>query len=63
MLSRSYTPTLWLAPQTMKSFLRFMLARNVFMFYKKQINACIGLCELAGKQRAFPASLPCDVQH
>ncbi|BGP48590.1 hypothetical protein JCM10450v2_004466 [Rhodotorula kratochvilovae] len=52
----NYTPTLWLAPQIMTSFLRFMIARNVFPKYQRDIQACIKLCGVAAKQ-LYPANL------
>ena len=55
---RRYTPTLSLAPQIMKSFLRFMTTRKVIPGYDAEIEACVAVCDVAAKQRALssPAS-------
>ncbi|GAA5833296.1 hypothetical protein JCM9279_001486 [Rhodotorula babjevae] len=50
----AYTPTLSLAPQIMKSFLRFMATRKVISGCDAEIEACIAVCDVAAKQ-LYPA--------
>ncbi|GAA5897861.1 hypothetical protein JCM8208_003177 [Rhodotorula glutinis] len=49
----AYTPTLSLAPQVIKSFFRFMMARKVIPGHDVEIEACVAVCDVAAKQ-LFP---------
>ncbi|KPV74982.1 uncharacterized protein RHOBADRAFT_44499 [Rhodotorula graminis WP1] len=46
----AYTPTLSLAPPVIKSFFRFLAARDVIPGHNAGIEACVDVCNVAAKQ-------------